>query len=222
MPDPPLLVAMSGIPFSGKSTVARELAARCGMALVSVDAIVGELGLDLGADADNHRGWARAMAEGFARSRRLLAEGTSVIYDNANHTRRNRDRCRRVATRTGATFRLVWVDTPLDEARRRLLANRRDARRGDVPDAAFREIVAQFEPPLNEPGVIRFWPEMGGETLVHELSLASSRSRLSERSEESPGEAAAPSADARNGRAEKDAPASLPRASRGNASTSSE
>jgi predicted kinase len=170
MPDPPLLVAMCGIPFSGKSTVARELAARCGMTLVSVDAIVGELGLDLGADAGNHRGWARAMAEGFARSRRLLAEGTSVIYDNANHTRRNRDRCRRVAMRTGATFRLVWVDTPVDEARRRLLANRRDPRRGDVPDAAFQEILEQFEPPLNEPDVVRVAPATTIDELIHVIA----------------------------------------------------
>ena len=53
------------------------------------------------------------MAEGFAQARRLLAEGRSVVYDHANHSRRNRDRCRRVAMQAGATFRLVW--TPRDE-----------------------------------------------------------------------------------------------------------
>jgi predicted kinase len=151
----PLLVAMCGIPFAGKSTIARELSDRCGMALVSVDAIVIDLALDLGADAGNQRAWARAMAEGFARSRELLAKGESVVYDNANHTRRNRDRCRRVAEQAGARFRLAWIDTPVATARQRLLDNRGSPLRRDVPDASFDEIVARFEPPLDEPDVIR-------------------------------------------------------------------
>jgi predicted kinase len=156
MPDPPLLVAMCGIPYSGKSTIARELGDRCGLALVSVDAIVRERSIDVG----SQRGWAKAMAEGLARTRRLLAEGQSVVYDNANHTRRNRDRCRRIADQAGARFRLIWIDTPVGEARRRLLANRAAPVRSDVPDASFREIVGQFEPPTDEPDVIRVTPGM--------------------------------------------------------------
>lgn len=169
MPDAPLLFAMCGIPFSGKTTVARELSDRCGLALVSVDAIVCELGIDLGPDAVEHRGWARAMAEGFDRTRRLLAKGTSVVYDHANHSRRNRERCRRVASQNGATFRLVWADTPVEEARRRLLANRARPRRTDVPDASFGEIVVEFEPPLDEPDVIRVTPGMTIDDLVGAL-----------------------------------------------------
>jgi predicted kinase len=170
MADDPLLIAMCGIPFSGKSTVARELSDRCGMALVSVDAIVGELGVDLGAEADNHRGWARAMAEGFARARRLLAERQSVVYDNANHTRRNRDRCRRVAAQAGAGFWLVWVDTPADRAWQRLVANRDAPVRGDVPDAGFREIAGQFEPPIGEPDVIRVTPATAIDDVVRQIA----------------------------------------------------
>ena len=160
MPDPPVLVAMCGIPFSGKTTVARALGDRCDLVLVSIDAIVRELGIDVGHDARDHRAWARAMAEGFARARRLLAEGHGVVYDNANHTRRNRDRCRCVATGAGAEFRLTWIDTPVAEARRRLLANRRSLARNDVPDASFYEIVDQFEPPTAEAGVVRVTPAM--------------------------------------------------------------
>jgi predicted kinase len=118
------------------------------------------MGIDLGPDASKHRGWARAMAVGFDRTRRLLAEGQSVVYDNANHTRRNRDRCRRVATQAGAWFRLLWVDTPVDEARRRLLENRQSPARSDVPDASFCEIIQQFEPPTAEANVIRVTPAM--------------------------------------------------------------
>lgn len=166
----PLLVAMCGIPFAGKSTVARELAGRCGFALVSVDAIVVELGIDLGVDAGNQRGWARAMAEGFARTRARLARGESVVFDNANHTRRNRDRCRRIAGQVGAVFQLVWMDVPVEVARGRLLANRACPARGNVPDASFREIVDRFEPPLDEPDMIRFRPGMAIDEVIRQLA----------------------------------------------------
>lgn len=170
MPDAPLLVAMCGIPFAGKTRLAVRIAEGLGCPIVSVDAIVASLGIDLGPDAGNQRGWARAMAEGFARMRRLLAEGQSVVYDNANHTRRNRDRCRRVAARNGASFRLVWVDTPVEEARRRLLDNRASPVRSDVPDASFREIVDQFEPPTDEPNVIRVTPGMTFDEVIRRVA----------------------------------------------------
>ncbi len=166
MPDPPLLVAMCGIPFSGKSTIARELGDRCGLALVSVDAIVRERNIDVG----SQRGWAKAMAEGLARTRRLLAEGQAVVYDNANHSRRNRDRCRRLVKQNDARFRLVWVDTPVEVARRRLVANRQTLARSDVPDTSFFEIVDQFEPPADERNVLRFTPGMTIDDLIRSIA----------------------------------------------------
>lgn len=172
MPEPRSLelVATCGIPFAGKTTLARELAARRECALVSVDAIVAERGIDLGADAGNQAGWARAMAEGLQRVRGHLAAGEPVVYDTANHTRRNRDRCRRVARQHGAAFRCIWLDVPVAVARERQLANRANPHREDVPDAAFREIVEQFEPPLDEPDVVRVTPGMGLETFLQRLS----------------------------------------------------
>ncbi len=165
---PPVLVAMCGIPFAGKSTLARRLAVHCGWPIVAVDAIVEELSIDLGEHAGDQGAWAMAMAEGNHRLRALLAAGESVVYDTANHTRRNRDRCRRIAIQAEATFRLVWVDVPVDVARDRLLVNRRIADREDVPDPAFRYIVDSFEPPLDEPDVVCWRPGMEIEDVIRE------------------------------------------------------
>jgi predicted kinase len=166
-----MLVAMCGIPFAGKSTIAKELACRCGFALVSVDEIVRELRLDLGAQAEKQRAWALAMAEGFERSRRLLAGGESVIYDNANHSQRNRDRCRRIARHANAAFQCVWVDVPVETARARLEANRLAPMREDVPDPSFRQIVEEFEPPIDEPDVIRWQPGMDMDELIERMII---------------------------------------------------
>lgn len=167
----PMLIAMCGIPFAGKSTLARAIAARCGLARVSIDEIVSERAIDLGEHAENQRGWARAMAEGLDRTRRHLARGEPVVYDTANHTRRNRDRCRRVATQGRAEFRCVWVDVPVEVARGRLLANRDDPRRGDVPDASFWQIVNEFESPIDEPDVVRYQPGMATDALIEMLNV---------------------------------------------------
>lgn len=163
---------MCGIPFSGKSTLAREIACYGGFSLVSVDRIVCELDIDLGAEGENQRGWARAMAEAFQRSRGHLADGISVVYDNANHTRRNRDRCRRLAAQVGARIACVWIDVDPDTAYRRLLENRKRPTRSDVPDAAFRQIVEEFEQPTDEPDVVHWRPGMNVDELVGVLKMA--------------------------------------------------
>ena len=172
-----MLVAMCGIPFAGKSTLARELASRCDFALVSVDVIVRELRIDLGEQAEKQRSWALAMAEGFDRARRLLADGESVIYDNANHTRRNRDRCRRIARQAEAGFRCIWVDVPTETARARLEANRVRLCREDVPDTSFWQIVDEFEPPIDEPDVIHWQPGMVIDEMLGGLHMTSRKSR---------------------------------------------
>ena len=163
---PPVCLAMCGIPFSGKSTLALEIASRGNLTLVSVDAIMEELDISIDDDTGNQRGWARAMAEGFDRSRRLLSRGASVVYDSANHTRRNRDRCRRVASQANARFRCIWIDVPVEVARERLLANRADPRRIDVPDRGFWQIVDEFESPTGEPDVLRWRMDMGVDDLI--------------------------------------------------------
>jgi predicted kinase len=172
MPDPaaPRFVAMCGIPFAGKTRLATQLANEMNCSLVSVDLIVTSLGIDLGPDARNQRGWARAIATGFNRSRQLLANGDSVVFDTANHTRRNRDRCRRIAEGSGARFRLVWVDSSFETANRRLLENRTTPVRRDVPDASFRDIVEEFEPPLDEPDVIRVTSGMQLDEIARHLA----------------------------------------------------
>lgn len=163
---------MCGIPFSGKSTLAIELARHGGCSVVSVDRIVRELAIDLGPEGGKQRGWARAMAEALQRSRELLTDGESVVYDNANHTRRNRDRCRRLAAHAGARFGCVWVDVDRSTAHRWLLENRTRPTRSNVPDAAFRQIADEFEPPSDEPDVIRWRPGTDVDELVCMLKLA--------------------------------------------------
>ena len=175
MPDDrsPLFVAMCGIPFAGKTSLAQEIAARGGMALLGVDAAVRDGEIDIGADGLRGFGWARAIASTFREARARLEAGESVVFDHANHTRLARDRCRRLAAASGARFAGVWVATDVETARARQMANRERPARPDVPDASFRQIVTEVEPPTAAPDVIRWQPGMEIDALLREMRSAS-------------------------------------------------
>jgi predicted kinase len=87
--------------------------------------------------------------------------GTSVVFDHVNFTRADREVLRAIAAECGATVQIVYVTVAAEEARRRLLANRLTRVRNDVRDEGFDLVVTQFEPPDDEPDVVRhdFHPE---------------------------------------------------------------
>ncbi|HEV2127434.1 MAG TPA: hypothetical protein VGR22_02315 [Thermomicrobiales bacterium] len=76
----------------------------------------------------------------------------------------------------GARFAGVWVDVAPEVAYARLLANRERPSRSNVPDASFRQITEEFEPPVNKPDVIRWQPGMEIEELILELEMSLSQS----------------------------------------------
>lgn len=66
-PDPCRLYIMCGPPFAGKSTLARALAARLRLALISIDAINTERGLGIHVAPIAPEEWDGTYAEAFCR-----------------------------------------------------------------------------------------------------------------------------------------------------------
>jgi predicted kinase len=83
MNERPLLVVVSGMPSSGKTTVAEDLARRLRLPLLAKDAIKESLYDSLGADdvAASSRLGTAAYALIFALARAMLAAGVSVIVE---------------------------------------------------------------------------------------------------------------------------------------------
>src|SRR5215831_13921304 len=105
----PNLYILCGLPFSGKSTLAQQLALATGSVLVSYDALwwekKRETGDSWGFDALCH------LAE--ARLAEALEDGVSAVYDTLNNSKGWRDRLRRLAARHGARSVVVYLNTPL-------------------------------------------------------------------------------------------------------------
>lgn len=113
-----VLVVMSGLPGSGKSTIARELAARLPAALVSVDPIDAAL-RRAGITPDQPTGLAAYLAaEAVADD--VLGSGLSVVADAVNAVEPARTQWRELAARRGVAMAVVEVgcsDPALHRAR---------------------------------------------------------------------------------------------------------
>lgn len=148
-----MLVLLCGTSFSGKSTVAQELAQRLPARVVSLDEINDRRGL-WGGDGIPVEEWRLTHQIAQAEVLELLASGATVVVDNTSSPRFLRDGWRELAAAAGAEFRLVYVETDQATVRARRDQNRITRSRPDVADAVLDQHLADFEPPQADEGAL--------------------------------------------------------------------
>lgn len=154
------LYIFCGLPFSGKTTVAKELAVRFGLPRIDLDEINGEKGVGVEGGRISDVEWQDTYETSYRRTRDFLQNGRSVIYDATNFTKNQRARLRNIAVEQGVESKVVFVDLSKDEAKRRLNENRARGIRYDVRDEDFDEVANNFQPPTEEEHVLRYdWSE---------------------------------------------------------------
>lgn len=161
------LYIMCGLSFSGKTTLAKELVKHLGVKRVSIDEINNERGIwddETGLSAQE---WDNTYQEAYRRIDAFLSQRESVVDDSVNFTREQRDRLRAIAKKHGAFPLVIFVDTPLAEARRRQQENRQTRLRGDVRDDDFDYVVQHFEPPTADENVLCFSGRISPEEWIH-------------------------------------------------------
>jgi predicted kinase len=152
----PTLTFLCGLPFAGKSTLAQVLADQTDARLIALDAINSERGLGLDGNPISPRQWDMTYAMAYQRVEVTLAARFSVVYDETNFLRSQRDAVRAIAGRVGATVRLIWVTTPEAIGRARWLANRQTGARFDVRDEDFTYVATRFEEPEPDEDALRY------------------------------------------------------------------
>ncbi len=149
----PILYAMCGIAFSGKSTVARRLAEKLGAAVVSLDAINDERGFRAG-DVIDDKEWEKTSHIALERMSIFMTQRVAIVLDDTLSHRFLRDRYRRHAAGHGYDFTIVHVDTPLDVIAARREANTLAPARSEISDAVFSDHVARFQHPASDETVV--------------------------------------------------------------------
>jgi len=144
----PGLIAMCGLPFSGKSVLAAALSRELRIRLLSYDAEIypaQRRAAPAGASPAAGDGFVRGIARREIAA--ILAGGESLIYDDLLLERDDRRKLAAVAEAHWAGFVLVYLDTPLPVIDERRAANSRTRARTSVPDGKMRTDTSLLEPP---------------------------------------------------------------------------
>jgi len=139
------LALICGLPASGKSTLARQLAPRMPAVRLDKDEWVTGLGGDVWDDEFR----VRIERQLWVLTRELLARGQSVILEWGHWARTERDEKRLGARALGVGVELHYLEVPRDElierARRRTTSGEWTAR--PITPADFEEWASIFQPP---------------------------------------------------------------------------
>ena len=151
----PTLFILCGLPFAGKTVLARRLNERYGLPVVRVDAIKFAHGFPWVENSPiTAADWERIFAESYDRTRELLREGKSVVYDCANLQRESREKLRVLAAAERCPTQTIFVAAPVDTVRARWRRNRVSGERFDLPEALFESAIAAFQPPAADEGAL--------------------------------------------------------------------
>ena len=169
MPKPRLYIFI-GYPGAGKTTVAKAIAEATGA-------------FHLWADAERHKLFpvpTHSLAESnqlYAQlndeADKLLSEGKSVAFDTNFNFRADRKKLCDIAARRGAETIVVWVTTPIDEARKRAVGEHvmRNGYAMTMTETQFNNIVAKLEPPAKDEKIIKINdPKLDRQELIRLLS----------------------------------------------------
>jgi predicted kinase len=139
------LIVICGLPGSGKTTFARQLASKVPAVRLSPD----EWKHDLGIDYYDEQSRVRLEDRLWRLAQELLALGQSVILENGFWAREERDELRLRARSLGVAVELHYLDAPIEELWRRLELRNREARPGAAPigRADLERWALQFEAP---------------------------------------------------------------------------
>ena len=150
------LYILCGLPFAGKTTLARALECRLGIRRIDIDDINAERGVWDNETGMSPQEWANTYNEAYRRIGSLLSQGESVVDDSVNFTRALRNRLRTLAESYHAQTTVIYVDIHLSEVQRRWRENRQSAVRADVRESDFAHVLEHFEPPTEEEQVLRY------------------------------------------------------------------
>jgi predicted kinase len=143
---------MIGLPCSGKTTYARQLAGETNALLLTLDVWHLKLfGHDVGHEHHDER-HQRIEKIMWDVAKHVLEMGGDVILDYGCWARVERDDYRNRAKELGADFKLHYMDVPYSELYRRLEERNRNLPEGafEIPKAEMDRYIPIFEPPTGD------------------------------------------------------------------------
>lgn len=140
-----ILIVIQGFLGAGKTTYSKRLAAQTGVVRLNGDEYCSTNFSKEVLEADWDKCFSEAITNLYRQAEELLQSGQSVILDFGFWDRKSRDYAREVASRVGADFSHIYLNTP-DE----LILNRLTKRSGGIARKNlenYSSLKSLFEPP---------------------------------------------------------------------------
>lgn len=166
----PTLYIMCGLPFSGKTTLAKKIAEHKNAQMIAFDWIWAKEKPMLTPDIDKVEEWRVVLNVAHERIRQVLDNGKSVVYDDVNQTRDQRDVLRQIAKDGNSAFVIVHLNTPLDIIRYREAKNKTNKERHQVAAVNFEKALRYWEDPTEEENIVEFKPDTNTEDFLKKLN----------------------------------------------------
>lgn len=151
------LYILCGLPFAGKTTLAKELVKRFGFLRVDIDEIKHELGFGNKNDDELLQSeWNNIYQEAYKRVKNNLAAGKTVINDTGNFTRHERDVLRKIADTLGIRSMVIYLDIPVTVVKKRWLENKKTKERFDISEQSLDITTQELQLPTADEHVIYY------------------------------------------------------------------
>ncbi len=135
------LIYLTGLPFSGKTTLAREIVQATGAVYVSVDESAGSNW------GTGNTAWIVGNMSAGARVIELLGQGQSVVWDSVGAERRRREHYRSIASHHGAKAVGVYLESDRETMLARVKQFGHRASRADVPNDDYEWVFNLYQIP---------------------------------------------------------------------------
>jgi len=154
-----VLFIMSGLPFSGKSTLSKQISQSFGIKHISFD----EVWIESEKIINFVPTWENISQKCEDLVVEELQNNRGVIYDNLGDRPEHRDKMRQLAKNNNADFKIIYINVSRSEVIARRQENLKLQSRAQVSDENFNNALNSFEIPTPSENPIIFTPNQNVE-----------------------------------------------------------
>lgn len=167
----PTLYILCGLPYSGKTTVAKALVRQFGWDYVSIDIVRERLGFTWKEnDKVTSEDWKHIFDTAYGDMFSKLQNGKSVIFDSTNHDFESREKLRVYAKESGAESKVIFIDVPVEVVWQRWRHNQEANTRSHIGKELVQWTMDHFESPTEEENVIRYNASANLENWIQQIN----------------------------------------------------
>ena len=135
------------MPYAGKTTLRKELVKRFGFEFLNIDEIMEEKGMWKKDYIPTQEDWDNSYSEGYEQVKKLLENNKNVVFDLGNLRFKEREAARKLAENLNIKHKLIYINTPIGQIKKRRLENKKTKKRGHISDWLFKISLNMFEKP---------------------------------------------------------------------------